>query len=241
MIKKLTDLSDISGVLPLMSVIQTDLRFACADYEGVFCQEINEEKTLVLSLRGETATICRLSTNVDVEELSLFLSFRQVENILSDFCFEGFSFEKRVVLKAETQYAPCDNINVLSASSSTKDYKAVFQLLSHKGEFEIWYPPFGRKVNNLCACGVYLSDNSIPVSCAVAPFVFGDVGIVAGVFTNEKYRNKGFASRCVKSLLSELKSKGVEEAYLWCEDKNIKLYESIGFSVCGQIYVKKEE
>ena len=86
-----------------------------------------------------------------------------------------------------------------------------------------------------------MSDNSIPVSCAVAPFVFGDVGIVAGVFTNEKYRNKGFASRCVKSLLSELKSKGVEEAYLWCEDKNIKLYERIGFSVCGQIYVKKEE
>ncbi len=241
MIKSLTDLSDISGALPLMSVIQTDLRFACADCEGIFCQEINEEKTLVLSLRGETATICRLSGNADIEELSLFLNFRQVKNVLSDFFFDGCSFEKRAVLKAETQYAPCENISTLSVASSIKDYKDVFQLLSHRGEFEAWYPPFCRKVNNLYACGVYLSADSIPVSCAVAPFIFGGVGIVAGVFTDEKYRNKGFASRCVRALLSDLKSKGVEKAYLWCEDKNIKLYESIGFSVCGQIYVKKEE
>ena len=88
---------------------------------------------------------------------------------------------------------------------------------------------------------VYLEENSIPVSCAVAPFVYGETGVVAGVFTDESYRNKGYATKCVKALLSELKKENINIAYLWCEDKNIKLYENIGFSVCGEIYVKREE
>ena len=58
MIKRLTDSSDISGSLPLVSVIQTDFHFACGDSEGVFFQEIDGVKALVMSLRGETATIC---------------------------------------------------------------------------------------------------------------------------------------------------------------------------------------
>ena len=194
-----------------------------------------------MSLRGETATICKLSDCIDIEELVLFLEFRQVKNILSDFFFDGVCLEKRAVLKAQPQYKSAENIFVLSVSSSIKDYKAVFHLLSHKGEFEAWYPPFCKKINSLHACGVYLTENSATISCAVAPFVFDCVGIIAGVFTAENNRKKGYGSRCVDALLTDLKSKGVEQVYLWCEDKNIKLYESIGFSVCGQIYVKKEE
>ena len=84
-------------------------------------------------------------------------------------------------------------------------------------------------------------ENSVPVSCAVAPFVYENSGVIAGVFTDENHRNKGCATRCVKSLLSELQKKNIKEVYLWCEDKNIKLYENIGFSLYGKIYIKKEE
>lgn len=86
-----------------------------------------------------------------------------------------------------------------------------------------------------------MMENTTPVSCAVAPFVFENSGVVAGVFTSEDNRNKGFATRCVKALLSELQKKNIKEVYLWCEDKNIKLYENIGFSLYGKIYIKKEE
>ena len=84
-------------------------------------------------------------------------------------------------------------------------------------------------------------ENSVPVSCAIAPFIYESLGVIAGVFTNESHRNKGYATLCVKSLLSELQMKNVKEVYLWCEDKNIKLYENIGFSLYGKIYIKKEE
>jgi hypothetical protein len=216
MIKKLTDLSGISGALPLMSVIQTDLIFADREAEGVFCQFINGEKTLVLSLRGETATLCRLSANVDVEELSLFLRFRNVSNILTDFFFEGFYLEERVVLKAEPQCESSEDYKILSPSSCTIDYKSVFGLLSHNGDFGAWYPQFSRKINNSYACGVYLVAGAEPVSCAVAPFVCGGVGIVAGVFTSQAQRGRGFATGCIKALLSELGGKGIKQAYLWC-------------------------
>ncbi len=240
MIKRITDLSDISGSLPLVSVIQTDFYFACGDAEGAFFQEVDGIKTLVLSLRGTTATICKLSNCVDVEELLLFLEFRQIENILSDFYFDGVHLEKRAVLKAKPEGETAENVAVLSTSSTTKDYRAVFELLAHKGEFEVWFPPFCRKINNQHACGVYLTENGAPLSCAVAPFIFASVGIIAGVFTAKNSRKQGFGSMCVKALLAELKSKGVEQAYLWCENKNIKFYENVGFSLCGEIFVKRE-
>ena len=41
--------------------------------------------------------------------------------------------------------------------------------------------------------------------------------------------------------ISELQKKNIEDIYLWCEDKNIKLYENIGFSIYGHIYIKREE
>lgn len=242
MIKKITEFTDINGGFPpFMSVIQTDFKFASNNFDGAYYQEIDDEKTLLLSIRGVTATICRLSENTDVEELSFFLDFNGIENVLSDFFFEGFNLEKRAVLKIQTYEEVIEKAIVLSSASRLADYKNVFELLSKNGSFDAWYPVFSRKVNSSCACGVYVDENSIPVSCAVAPFVYGNTGVVVGVFTDESYRNKGYATKCVKALLGELKKKNIDVAYLWCEDKNIKLYENIGFSVCGEIYVKKEE
>ncbi len=242
MIKKITEFTDINGGFPpFMSVIQTDFKFASNNSDGAYYQEIESEKTLLLSIRGVTATICRLSENVDVEELSFFLNFNGIENVLSDFFFEGFNLEKRAVLKVKPYTEVTEKAIVLSFASRLADYENVFKLLSKNGSFDVWYPVISRKINNSCACGVYLEEKSIPVSCAVAPFVYGETGVVAGVFTDESYRNKGYATKCVKALLRELKKENVNIAYLWCEDKNIKLYENIGFSVCGEIYVKREE
>lgn len=242
MIKKTNVITGISGgEMSLMPVIQTDLRFACGDADGVFFQESDGEKTLVLSLRGVTATICRLTQNIDVDELSSFLKFRHVSNIISDFFFDGFELEKRSVLKANTQFENSQNATTLTTASRLSDYENVFNLLSKNGEFNVWYPSFSRKVNNLSACGVYISENSTAVSCAVAPFIYDEIGIIAGVYTDERFRKKGYATKCMQSLLSDLKSKNIKTAYLWCEDKNIKFYENIGFTQCGEIYVKKEE
>ena len=242
MIKKSYQFTDINGGFPpFMSVINTDFRFASGASDGVYFQEINGEKTLLFSFRGVTATICRLSENADTQELSSFLKFQGIKNVLSDFFFEEISLEERAVLKASPEYEEFSDVIVITPSSRLSNYENVFNLLSRNGSFEAWYPLFSAKINEFFSCGVYMMEDDVPVSCAVAPFIFGNSGVVAGVFTSESYRNKGYATRCVKALLSELQKKNIEDVYLWCEDKHIKLYENIGFSLYGKIYIKKEE
>lgn len=242
MIKKIQEFTDINGGLPpFMSVINTDFRFPRWASDGAYFQEINGERTLLFSVRGATATICRLSENADTEELSSFLEFQGIRNVLSDFFFEEIPFEERAALKATPEYGSfCDAV-VITPFSRLNNYENIFNLLSGNGSFEAWYSLFSAKVNKSFACGVYMTENDVPVSCAVAPFIFEDTAVIAGVFTNENHRKKGYATKCVKALLSDLQKKNIENVYLWCEDKNIKLYENIGFSLCGKIYVKKEE
>lgn len=242
MIKKLCEFTDINGGFPpFMSVINTDFYFPRSVSDGVYFQEIDGERTLLFSFRGVTATICRLSEKADTRELTSFLEFQGIKNVLSDFFFEEISLEARAVLKARTECELSSNAIVVAPSSTLDDYKRIFDLLSVNGLFEAWYPLFSAKINEGFSCGAYLMENSAPASCAIAPFVFDKSGVVAGVFTNESYRNKGYATMCVKALLNELYKKNIEDVYLWCEDKNIKFYENIGFSLWGKIYVKKEE
>jgi GNAT superfamily N-acetyltransferase len=242
MIKKAFQFTDIDGGFPpFLSVINTDNVFERGASDGVYFQEIDGERSLVFSLRGVTATICRLNRKADTKELSSFLELQGINNVLSDFCFEEISFVERTVLKIKPEFEPLNEAVVLTSSSSLKDYKSVYNLLSINGSFEAWYPLFSAKVDKGASCGVYMTNGSAPVSCAVAPFIYEKSGVIAGVFTDENYRCKGFATRCVRSLLSELQKKNVEEVYLWCEDKNIKFYENIGFSLYGKIYIKKEE
>lgn len=242
MIKKTYQFTDTDGGFPpFLSVIYTDFLFARGASDGVYIQEIDGERTLLFSLRGVTATICRLNAKADTQELSSFLEFQGIKNILSDFCFDDIYLEERTVLKITPEYEPLDSTVAITPLSSLSDYERVFNLLSRNGSFEAWYPLFSTKINKGFSCGVYMVENSVSVSCAVAPFVYENSGVIAGVFTDEKHRNKGYATRCVRSLLSELQRKSIKEVYLWCEDKNIKFYENIGFSLYGKIYVKKEE
>lgn len=242
MIKKIHQFTDINGGFPpFMSVINTDFHFARWSSDGVYFQEINGEKTLLFSFRGVTATICRLSEKANTVELSSFLEFQGIKNVLSDFFFEEICLEERAVLKATPEFEEFNDVTVITPSSRVSSYENIFNLLSRNGSFETWYSLFSAKVNKLFSCGVYMSEDDVPVSCAVAPFMYGNTAVVAGVFTSENHRRKGYATRCVKALLSELHKKNIEDVYLWCEDKNIKLYKNIGFSLYGKIYIKKEE
>lgn len=242
MIKKMYQLTETDGGFPpFISVINTDFCFARGASDGVYFQEINGERTLIFSLRGATATICRLSEKADTEELSSFLKFQGIKNVLSDFFFEEICLEERAVLRATPECEQISDTIVITPLSGLSDYENAFNLLSRNGSFETWYPLFSAKINEGFSGGVYMMDDGVPISCAVAPFVFGNSGVVAGVFTSESHRNKGYATKCVKALLSELHKKNIKNVYLWCEDRNIKLYENIGFSLCGNIYIKKEE
>ena len=242
MIRKLQQQIDVNGGFPpFLSVINTDFLFALGFSDGVYFQEIDGLKTLLFSLRGITATVCRLDENADTQELLAFFELQGIKNILSDFFFDGVCLEERAVLRITPENQSIRDALNITQSSALSDYKNIFNLLSGNGSFEAWYPLFSAKINKSSAYGVYIMDGSVPVSCAIAPFVYDGSAVVAGVFTNKAYRKKGYATRCVKALLSGLQKSSIKDVYLWCEAKNIKFYENIGFSLCGKIYIKKEE
>lgn len=133
------------------------------------------------------------------------------------------------------------NVKEITPASRLGDYEKVFPLLSADGDFNVWYPVFSRKVNNSFAYGVYAEEDGAYVSCAIAPYASEKTAVIAGVYTDEAYRGKGYATQCVKALLNKLKNNGVDNTYLWCEHKNINFYKNIGFEMCGEVYVKEEK
>ncbi len=199
MIKKLNSFSEISGGEPsLISVIKTDFLFPHSEADGVYVQQTDEGQSLLVSISGRNAAICKLQRGVDIEELSVFLQFRNIESIISDFFFEGFSLRSEYLLKAEPQGELSPNTAMLKPSSRIGEYENIFNLLSRNGDFKVWFPSFSRKINKGFAAGVYAASEDACVSCAIAPYIQGDTAVVAGVATDKAYRNKWYASLCVQ-------------------------------------------
>ena len=242
MIKRVTDTDSLSGVnSPLFPLICVDFKFPQSESDGVFFQEIDDKKALVLSLKGDLLTCIKLSGEIDFDELYAFISFWGVTNFLFDFQIEHLDLKKRVLMECEPIETSISDIKTLSSVSNLREYKSVFELIStENGDFDIWFPVFSKKINKGNALGVYAMVSDVSVSTSVAPYVYNDTAIIAGVFTRGEYRNQGFASKCVKSLINECKARNVQKIYLWCEDENINFYKNSGFTVCGEVYTKEE-
>ena len=95
MIKKVTDINSLSGVLsPLLPLICGDFVYPYNDTDGAYIQlDENEDITAVLSLKNGSATVVKMSSSVDINEIKIFLSFSCVTSFISDFPLK-FSNEK---------------------------------------------------------------------------------------------------------------------------------------------------
>jgi len=73
------------------------------------------------------------------------------------------------------------------------------------------------------------------VSCALTTTETADIAMVGAVFTDESFRNRGFARDCTISLCRDLVERG-KEVYLFYETDNLVLasmYRSMGFDAIG--------
>ncbi|MGN1315608.1 MAG: GNAT family N-acetyltransferase [Acutalibacteraceae bacterium] len=241
MIEKITDFESISGVSsPLFSLLYTDGVFSLGSLDGVFLQRAeNGEITALFSMKNTCVNLVTLD-NPDFSELKNFFEFSKVVSILSDtplnmICNVQKEYSLLRFLGSQTFESGCVR---LTSQSSTEEYKNIFALLSEKGDnFENWFTDFSRKINSENAKATYVCVDNKIVSCAVAPAVYKETSVVAGVYTLKEYRNKGYARECLKGLLNALSGGKIKEVYLWCEDDNIGFYEKLGFVNIGKVFI----
>lgn len=237
MIKKVIRSDVLSGVSsPLLPLIYADFEFNNGGNDGVYLQtDDDNELATVFSLRNGCATLVHLNGNVDSEELSEFFSFLSVKDCLSD---EGVfkTGETLSLLKYQIKENTKADTVKLDKFSRLEDYKAVYDLLSENGNnFPEWFAVTSKKINNEKAVAVYICENSVFISVAIAAAIYNGDAIISGVFTRENHRKKGYASKCVSALLDELSHMGINSVYLWCEENNLQLYETIGFVKIGNV------
>ncbi len=238
MIEKLTDTGILSGVSsPLLPLLYADFRYSTSDIDGVYVQSENDIMQSLISLKNGCATVCVADHNFSREEMDSFLSFLHIGQVLSNFSL-GDGYRGIPLLEAIPE--PCDtgDLQVTSSTWGMSLYKALYRLLSEENSsFDSWFAVFSRRVNDGFACGVATTDFC---SCAVAPCIYGDSSIIAGVYTDPQYRGQGLAQKCVKGLLGILNTKGIKNVYLWCNEDKVNFYKKSGFRVVGSLYIREE-
>ena len=240
MIEKITEFGSLSGVSsPLLPLIFSDGVFSRSDIDGAFIQKSeNDDIQAVFSLKNTCVTLCNIDEKAS-EELESFFSFCGVTEILSDkpvlkLC--GNEKELRLMSCSGEGKEEKDCCS-MSSESALSEYQSVYNVVFETGNnFENWFPEFSKKVNSHNALATYLKVGNKVVSVAIAPGIYENCGVVAGVHTLEEYRKKGYASKCVKSLLDLLNKNGISQIYLWCEEKNISFYKKLNFKNIGKIY-----
>ena len=243
MIKKVTDINSLSGVLsPLLPLICGDFIYPYNDTDGAYIQlDENEDITAVLSLKNGSATVVKTNSSVDLKEIITFFSFSCVTSFISDFSLQLSNEKTYKLLMCTPDKIEESDTHTLSVESGISEYKSIYGLLSRNAEnFGNWYPVFSKKINNGFAKAVYKNVGGVSVSTATATAIYNDVAIISGVYTSLDFRNKGYACECVKGLLKQLYISEVKKTYLWCENKNISFYKKLGFTICGEVYCGDE-
>lgn len=240
MIKKIIDFDCLSGVSsPLLPLIYTDGLFSRNDCDGAFVQTDDNNSTKALFSMKNRSVIFISQDNCNYEEIKSFFEMLEVREITSDKPYKMLKNPKayQLMTLGESSFEAC-NCVFLDASSTTEQYKAVFDLVcENNGSFENWFSEFSRKINSGNAKASYIVAENKAISVALAPAVYRNSAVIAGVFTEPRYRRKGYAEKCVKSLVSELIKNGITEISLWCTEENIPFYEKIGFIKKEKIYI----
>ena len=240
MIKKVTDKINLSGVSsPLLPLIYCDFIYNSCDSDGVyFLYDSNDQPVAVFSVKHGCATFVKIK-GADYSEVSIFFDFYGVTEVLSDYQFDA-SFKPVPLLETESRVVGNARVECLNKASKMSEYLGVFNLLNDtEGDFAPWYNTFSKKINASVSCGVYKTIENYVVSTATATAIFGNNAVISGVFTDPVHRGKGYASECVNGVINELFKMNVRQIFLWCDADKIPFYEKLGFSLNGEIYIRR--
>ena len=124
----------------------------------------------------------------------------------------------------------------IDASVCTAPYlPAVYTLLNeyfpNVSPFDYWYPDVSHRIRHQCGHIACIVCGDQVVSTAMAVAETPTEAIIGQVVTNPAFRKKGYASTCIKSVISQCEGKQLY--ILPLNETAKKLYQNIGFVSCG--------
>ena len=243
MIKEINSIEIVSGEFsPLLPRIFMALKYKSGS-DNVWQQVDENGKTTALLSSVDNNFTLITTEKTDFEEITEFVKFSGFNSILSD-----------VPLKAEQstsfslfKYFGCDreisqdDFVELTDKSTLNEYKEFHSLIfeGRKSDFENWYCDFSKRIVKNDAKAVALKKEKL-ISVATVPMIYKNIAVISGVFTSEKFRNKGYSQKTINALIKILKSLNVTEIFLWCEESLELFYQKIGFQKTGNVYIETE-
>lgn len=204
-----------------------------------FLRFFTDENAGNLALMDGVATV---SWHDDTEELRWFLSAQ--ENIHTVRATSSVALALSKTLGGVVQHRPvmrCETVLNETGRTTVPSLRKLYELLHQTFEtfppFDSWYVDISHRARHDCChiCAVELDDK--PISSAMTVAEWGVGAVIGSVATDSGYRGHGYASLCVTELASFLQQQ--QKAVFICPKNETaqRLYERLGFSVCGETAV----
>ncbi len=245
MISLLSDASALkSGVdSPLYARVYTAFFNKKNEFDGVYLQKDKMGSTGALFSVGDNKAALIINENADLSEIKCFFEFAGISSVTTlskdaaEFLFPD-TREYNVLKLSRVLNSGSLSVH-LTADANLNTYRLLYSCIATPESvgFDGFYADFSSRIAKNYADGFYIEKEGEIVSCALSPTVADVSAIVSGVKTLERYRGRGFAGDCVRSLCDSIVSRGINDIYLWCEDCRVSFYENLGFEKITNIYI----
>ncbi|MDP4120763.1 MAG: GNAT family N-acetyltransferase [Bacillota bacterium] len=189
--------------------------------------------------RIDSQIILHIRESVNLKEVSEFIQMISAKAILCDgnisLTLPNFKTNSGVVMKFENSYKNVSNtvINNPPARTVYKLLKSCKSDTFFVPEFEDFYLDYSHKMRHECvrSTGIY-NENEL-VAFAMTAAESYDSAVVAAVCVHPEFRNKGFGSQVVSTLVNELT---IENKYIYIfrsKNENEDFYKKLGFCETG--------
>ncbi len=243
MIKEIEKFEEFNGVnSPLIPRIFSAFKYKSGSDNA--WKQVDDNGKIIAYLSSVDGNFTLITTeNTDYEEIKEFLVFCGCSSVVSDVPFTSsaksyalFKFVGAENSKMDFDYCSLEN------TSTVNQYKNFYSLIfaDAKGDFDLWYCDFSKKIVNNDAKAICLKQGETLVSIATAPMIYKNRAIISGVYTLENYRKQGFSRATIKRLVKELNNDNITEIYLWCEKYLEEFYTESGFEKVDDVYIETE-
>ena len=190
-----------------------------------------------LTFYGHKATLETLLKQIELDESTRYQIFIQNHHIASiKSFFDDFDFIDDTVNYSDgfnrLQSMTLEKTNFLPKRALKSGKKITADLLKH----------FDPDLVDYATSGVVygIIEDTDLISVCPAPFIYKDANysfaILHGIYTNEKYRRKGYATGSIRAALNFLFTrKIIKSVYILVDEENpaVSMFEKIGFEADG--------
>ena len=216
----------LTGMYEAYGIFQGFLRFYLDDYGA-----------LIAVMDGVATVRCGASS---YEEIACFLgTLPELRAVRTDRWFAEYlcsiwkqAPEFRPVMRCDLSVQP---VGETRSASPREVYPLLASVFPDFPPVEEWYLDVSYRMRHgFCRnCAIWEGDTPAASAMTVAEWQSG--AVIGAVATAEEHRRKGYASVCVTALTEQLQREG-KQVFICPKNAGAqRIYESIGFTVCGEM------